>query len=80
MEEASSAISARILALSAAHNILTDENWDGADLLVMVTSSIEAFEGPARDRFRINGPHVRLGPRAALSIALALHELADERL
>ncbi|WP_428414292.1 sensor histidine kinase [Pararhizobium sp.] len=76
MEEASSAISARILALSAAHNILTDENWDGADLLVMVTSSIEAFEGPARDRFRINGPHVRLGPRAALSIALALHELA----
>jgi len=76
MEEASNAISARILALSAAHNILTDENWDGADLSVVVTSSIEAFEGPGRDRFRINGPYVRLGPRAALSMALALHELA----
>jgi PAS domain S-box-containing protein len=76
MEEASGAISARILALSAAHNILTDENWDGADLSVIVASSIDAFDGPAQDRFRIIGPHVRLGPRAALSMSLALHELA----
>lgn len=75
-EEAGTAISARILALSAAHNILTDENWDGADLSVVVNSAIAAFEDPARDRFRIHGPHVRLGPRAALSMALALHELA----
>ncbi len=76
MDEASGAISARILALSAAHNVLTDENWDGADLSVIVASSIDAFDGPARDRFRIKGPHVRLGPRAALSMSLALHELA----
>ena len=76
MEEASRAISARILALSNAHNILTDENWDGADLSIVVTSAIDAFDRPARDRFRIKGPHVRLGPRAALSMSLALHELA----
>lgn len=76
MEEASGAIGARILALSAAHNILTNENWDGADLSVIVASSVDAFDGPARDRFRIKGPHVRLGPRAALSMSLALHELA----
>lgn len=76
MEEASHAISARILALSNAHNILTDENWDGADLSVVVTSAIDAFDRPALDRFRIKGPHVRLGPRAALSMSLALHELA----
>jgi len=76
MEEASGAISARILALSAAHNILTDENWDGADLSVIVASSIDAFDGPAQDRFRIKGPHVRLGARAALTMSLALHELA----
>ncbi|CAN7513535.1 PAS domain-containing protein [Rhizobium sp. LjRoot98] len=76
VEEASGAISARILALSAAHNILTNENWDGADLAVIVTSSLEAFDGPGGNRFRIRGPHVRLGPRAALSMSLALHELA----
>jgi PAS domain S-box-containing protein len=76
VEEASSAISARILALSAAHNILTNENWDGADLAVIVTSSLDAFDGSGGKRFRIHGPHVRLGPRAALSMSLALHELA----
>nr|WP_277996008.1 MULTISPECIES: HWE histidine kinase domain-containing protein [unclassified Rhizobium] len=76
VEEASGAISARILALSAAHNILTNENWDGADLAVIVTSSLEAFDGLDGNRFRIRGPHVRLGPRAALSMSLALHELA----
>lgn len=76
MEEASSAISARILALSAAHNILTNENWDGADLAVIVRSSLDAFDEPGGKRFLVHGPHVRLGPRAALSMSLALHELA----
>lgn len=76
VEQASSAISARILALSAAHNILTNENWDGADLAVVVASSLEVFDSPEADRFRFGGPHIRLGPRAALSMSLALHELA----
>lgn len=76
VDEASGAISSRILALSAAHNILTNENWDGADLAIVVTSSLEAFDDSASKRFRISGPHIRLGPRAALSMSLALHELA----
>ena len=75
-EEAGAAIGARILAMSRAHDILTHENWDGADLLAIVTSSVESFDGPGRDRFRIKGPAIRMGPRAALSISLALHELA----
>lgn len=75
-EEASASITARILALSRAHNILTDENWDGADLKAMVADAIEGFQIAGRDAIRIAGPTLRLGPHAALSIALALHELA----
>ncbi|WP_438751894.1 sensor histidine kinase [Pararhizobium sp. O133] len=75
-DEASADISGRILALSRAHDVLTNENWDGADLIDVVNASIEAFAGPDRNRFSISGPAIRLGPRAALSLSLALHELS----
>ncbi|WP_186458401.1 sensor histidine kinase [Neorhizobium alkalisoli] len=75
-EEASKAITNRILALSRAHNVLTAENWDGAELRAMVVSSLEAFQVESREAIRINGPDLRVGPHAAMSIALALHELA----
>lgn len=75
-EEASDAINSRILALSRAHNVLTEQNWDGSDLHTMVDSSMEAFRYPGRQAISIVGPRLRVGPHAALSIALALHELA----
>ncbi|SFA83460.1 PAS domain S-box-containing protein [Rhizobium sp. NFR07] len=76
-EEASSAITNRILALSRAHNVLTEENWNGANLRTMIESALEAFQYPGRDAFILRGPEMRIGPHAALSIALALHELAN---
>lgn len=75
-EEAARSISARIHALSQAHNVLTEENWDGADLHTMVENALAAFQIEGRDAIRIEGPALRVGPHAALSIALALHELA----
>lgn len=75
-EEASDAISQRILALSRAHNVLTNENWNGADLRTMMERSLDAFQPTGREAIRLNGPKLRIGPQAALSIALAMHELA----
>lgn len=75
-EDASKAISARIIALSRAHNVLTDENWDGADLATMVEDALSAFQPAGRRAIHVSGPTLRVGPHAALSIALALHELA----
>ncbi|WP_246659077.1 HWE histidine kinase domain-containing protein [Rhizobium sp. FY34] len=75
-EEASAAISQRIMALSRAHDVLTDENWDGADLHTMAQYALDAFQPAGREAISIEGPKIRVGPHAALSIALALHELA----
>ncbi|KQV82706.1 HWE histidine kinase domain-containing protein [Rhizobium sp. Root1220] len=75
-EEASAAITDRILALSRAHNVLTNENWDGADLRTMVENSLDAFQHAGRKAIQIMGPKLRVGPHAALSVALAMHELA----
>lgn len=77
---ASTAITRRILALSKAHNVLTNENWSGASLKMMVDSALDAFEENGVKRFHLLGPELRLGPHAAMSIALAVHELATNAL
>jgi len=66
----------RLLALSAAHNVLTRENWDSAELREIVAEAIRAHEDPTRARIAYGGPQVRVGPKQALAISMALHELA----
>lgn len=74
---ARAAFEARLLALARVHNVLTRESWDGAELGNVVADAIaplDATEGQ-RSRFVVSGPALRLPPRLALSIAMALHEL-----
>ncbi len=71
---AQEAFTARIIALSEAHDVLTRENWEGADLMDVI-DRLTALHGGG-DRFVLDGPPVRLSPRPALSLSMALHELA----
>ncbi len=73
IEGARTAFSARLINLANAHDVLTRENWDGADLVNIVTDTVEPHaEG---NRFQIVGERVRLGPSASLAISMAMHEL-----
>jgi two-component system CheB/CheR fusion protein len=74
MAEARSAFGSRLINLATAHDVLTRENWAGADLVDIVTDTVKPHAG-GHNRFQIDGPQVRLGPSAALAIAMALHEL-----
>ena len=74
--EARAAFEARLLALSKVHNILTRENWEGAALSDIVAEVLAPYKSDHRARFHIDGPDVRLHPRMALPLAMALHELA----
>jgi PAS domain S-box-containing protein len=73
---ARTAITSRIMALSRAHDVLTDERWTGVDLRVITEAMLQPFEQQARGRLEISGPKVRLTTRAALSLSFALNELA----
>ncbi len=55
--------------------MLTRESWEGAELAEVVKDALAPHDGP-QPRFAASGPAVRLPPRIALSIAMALHELA----
>ena len=74
---ARAAFEARLLALARVHNVLTRESWDGAELGNVVADAIAPLDAPdgQRSRFLVSGPALRLSPRLALSIAMALHEL-----
>lgn len=74
LAEARARFEARLMALSGAHNLLTEENWGGASLERVVSDSIEHLAGEA-GRFDVGGEPLRLVPRAALALAMALHEL-----
>ncbi len=76
MEGARSAMEARLLALSRAHDVLTRENWEGAGLLEIVREAMAPYRHEREKRIHMEGPDVRLSPRMALAIAMALQELA----
>ena len=75
-EEALSAFEARLMALSAAQDILTRSSWSAATMRQIVDGALAPYRSASADRFEIAGPQVDLSPSSALSFALALHELA----
>ena len=75
-EGAREALEMRLLALSRAHDVLTRENWEGASLGEVVAQAVEPFRAAGENRLHAAGPDVRLTPRMALALAMALQELA----
>jgi two-component sensor histidine kinase len=67
----------RLLALSAAHNVLTLEDWAFAEVQKIVMGAIKPYLAPdPAARFEVEGDPLRLQPHAGLALAMALHELA----
>jgi PAS domain S-box-containing protein len=68
------AFEARLLALARAHDLLTREDWTGATVGEVARGAL----GPHADHGRVtlSGPPLRVGPRAAVALAMALQELA----
>jgi PAS domain S-box-containing protein len=64
----------RLMALSAAHDVLTRESWESADLGELARRTLAAHGDIGR--FSVKGPPLRLGPKSAVTVSMALHELS----
>jgi two-component sensor histidine kinase len=73
LQTARDAIDQRICSLARAHDLLTARNWAGADLREVVERVLEPY---AAERFHIQGEAIELSPQQALTLSMALHELA----
>ncbi|QKK26952.1 PAS domain S-box protein [Rhizobium hidalgonense] len=75
LEEARTAFSSRLINLATAHDLLTRESWESANLAEIVSDTVKPH-ADGKTRFQIEGPGVRLSPSAALAMSMALHELS----
>ncbi|WP_187371514.1 sensor histidine kinase [Methylobacterium oryzihabitans] len=75
LAEAGAALATRLVALGKAHDILLSGDIAGADVAALVAGALALHDG-GPGRFRLDGPALEIGPSAALSLALILHELA----
>jgi PAS domain S-box-containing protein len=71
---ARAAFEGRLVALAAAHSLLTQANWQHASLEHLAAEALQATNA-YQQRVSLSGPRVLLQPKEALAIALALHEL-----
>lgn len=67
---------ARLMALSATHDLLTQTYWESALLSEVLEAELRPYGGIDRKRIKAEGGAVRLKPQQALSLGLAFHELA----
>ncbi len=68
------AFEGRLQALARAHDLLTRSRWESTSLAQLAKDTLQ-LDGENRSRIEASGPVIHLNPHAALTIALALHEL-----
>lgn len=68
----------RLQALTRAHDLLMRRGWQGATLETLVHAALAPFgaDAPGGHRLHVCGPPLELAPISAVSLAMALHELA----
>jgi PAS domain S-box-containing protein len=67
---------ARIRGLAQTHTRLAEASWSGVSFETMLNDELVPYRREDGSNIRISGPPVRLSPRSALTLGMAIHELA----
>lgn len=76
IDEFTESLTSRIRALSATHDLLSQSDWSNAPLGEIVQSELAPYMGGEDSHVSISGPLIKLAPHDAMSLGLAIHELA----
>jgi two-component sensor histidine kinase len=74
IEEYVIAFERRLFALSAAYNLLTENNWEGVNLRDIVDRILAPYA--SAQRVKVEGPVLTLSPKLALALSAAVQELS----
>jgi len=69
------AIEARLMAMAHTHDLLTEGHWTSADFGELLDGIVDPFR-TYEARINLRGPVVKLTPRAAMTMAMVVNELA----
>jgi two-component sensor histidine kinase len=76
IDDFTDSLTARIRALSATHDLLSQSNWGNAALGDIVQSELAPYMEGHESHVTMSGPSIKLAPNDAMSLGLAIHELA----
>ena len=66
----------RIEGLARSIDVLTSQDWGGAELRKLIAVHLDVFDAGEEPRYQLDGPPVLLKPAAVERLGMALHELA----
>jgi PAS domain S-box-containing protein len=75
-EDAKGSFELRIRALAQTHGRLAEAHWSGVSIETIALDELAPYRHEDGSNVRVSGPRVMLGPRVALTLGMALHELA----
>lgn len=76
IEEFATGLDGRIRALSATHDLLTQSDWGSTPVRAVIDAELLPYAHDTDHAVDLQGPDVELAPNDALSLGLAVHELA----
>ena len=76
IESFAESLDGRIRALSATHDLLTQSEWGTTPVRSVIEVEMAPYAQGRDSVVEMDGPHVELAPNDALSMGLAIHELA----
>lgn len=76
VESFAESLNGRIRALSATHDLLTQSEWGTTLVRAVIAAELAPYTQGADHLIEMQGPDVELAPNDALSLGLAIHELA----
>ncbi|WP_114390807.1 HWE histidine kinase domain-containing protein [Notoacmeibacter marinus] len=79
-EEFNAAFSGRLQALSNAHHLLTEQDWDAVEVHELLRQQMDPLLGEKRHRVAISGNSATIGAEESVGLALIVHELTTNAL
>ncbi|KPL68702.1 histidine kinase [Erythrobacter sp. SG61-1L] len=76
LDEFAEGLEGRIRALSATHDLLTQSEWGATPIGSVVEAELAPYARDCGPVIEMEGPQIELAPNDALSLGLAIHELA----
>jgi two-component system CheB/CheR fusion protein len=75
-QEFSRAFLNRLIAMGGMHDLLSRQNWRGADLRTLIDMALAPYVNAEQSNINLDGPEVVLAAGPATTLGMVLHELA----
>jgi two-component sensor histidine kinase len=76
VQEARRSFDSRIRAFAQTHNRLAEANWSGVSLEALLLDELAPYFREDGSNVRVGGPRVQFNAKGALTLGMAIHELA----